>query len=307
VNIKKYFSKYKCIIITIICTTGLTGSSYAIEKKSLFTEFENASLKSKTTIDFINKSLLIGFDDNGYLAKKLNAKITNQTYSIPAKYSEKEIITHHSNALKESGFIMLANCTGFACGSIASMSEALNTPVLFGYDKSQHYRLYNLNDKLYVSIYTLGYEKEKLLNIQIIEPENTINSNLSLDSDYLSKFLTKQGKVTLPNLHFNFDSEILKPSSNQTIVDLATYLKAAADDKFYIVGHTDDKGTADYNSELSIKRAQTVASALTKLGVDKTQVTAIGVGEYAPLFNNDNEINRERNRRVELVKRTDSL
>jgi outer membrane protein OmpA-like peptidoglycan-associated protein len=68
-----------------------------------------------------------------------------------------------------------------------------------------------------------------------------------------------------------------------------------------ISGHTDNYGKADYNKQLSLKRANAVKGFLTSKGIDARRVTAVGYGEEKPLVSNDDESEgRSINRRVEF-------
>ena len=93
-----------------------------------------------------------------------------------------------------------------------------------------------------------------------------------------SATLTKQGKETVRNV-----SEILQ-----------AYPKVAVE----IQGHTDDRGTAKVNRELSVARARTVLVTLRGLGVDGGRLTSKGFGEARPAFPNSTASNRAKNRRV---------
>ena len=68
-----------------------------------------------------------------------------------------------------------------------------------------------------------------------------------------------------------------------------------------IVGHTDNLGSSEYNKDLSIKRAKTIFEEMIKRGVNKNRLSYEGSGEEKPLENNNGDINREKNRRVELI------
>ncbi len=76
--------------------------------------------------------------------------------------------------------------------------------------------------------------------------------------------------------------------------------------KVLIVGHTDSKGSDDYNDKLSKRRAASVKSWLSKNGVTSSMVTE-GKGERFPVAPNqtaqgaDNPEGRQKNRRVEFV------
>jgi outer membrane protein OmpA-like peptidoglycan-associated protein len=68
-----------------------------------------------------------------------------------------------------------------------------------------------------------------------------------------------------------------------------------------IVGHTDDKWEADYNMELSEKRAATVRDYLESKGVDSTKMVTTGMGETVPIASNATKAGRAANRRVQVL------
>jgi outer membrane protein OmpA-like peptidoglycan-associated protein len=79
------------------------------------------------------------------------------------------------------------------------------------------------------------------------------------------------------------------------IVEMYPGLRLAAE------GHTDDIGSESFNQTLSEKRAQAVQNFLVSQGVPEVSVTAIGLGESAPVADNRTAAGRQQNRRVELV------
>jgi outer membrane protein OmpA-like peptidoglycan-associated protein len=70
--------------------------------------------------------------------------------------------------------------------------------------------------------------------------------------------------------------------------------------KIEISGHTDHKGDAKYNLNLSQKRAESVLNYLVQQGISASRLTAKGYGDTQPVAPNDTEENRSRNRRIEL-------
>jgi outer membrane protein OmpA-like peptidoglycan-associated protein len=69
----------------------------------------------------------------------------------------------------------------------------------------------------------------------------------------------------------------------------------------WVVGHTDNVGTVESNLTLSTARSSAVVKALTQKGIDARRLAAHGAGPFAPIFANDTDEGRARNRRVELV------
>jgi len=67
-------------------------------------------------------------------------------------------------------------------------------------------------------------------------------------------------------------------------------------------GHTDDRGSDDYNMNLSQQRANAVAEYLSQhLPQTQTKIKAVGYGEQRPVSTNDTEAGRQQNRRVEII------
>ena len=64
-------------------------------------------------------------------------------------------------------------------------------------------------------------------------------------------------------------------------------------------GHTDSQGAAEYNRDLSQRRANTVKNYLTSsFGIATSRITAVGYGEERPVASNDSAAGRAQNRRV---------
>lgn len=103
---------------------------------------------------------------------------------------------------------------------------------------------------------------------------------------------------------FDFDKATLMSSSKAALDAIAEYLNTNPDKSFYVVGHTDSKGTFGYNHKLSSDRAQTVADALEMdYGIASGRLEPHGVGPLVPVFSNESDVGRNKNRRVELVER----
>ncbi|MHA7775526.1 OmpA family protein [Roseibium sp. M-1] len=101
---------------------------------------------------------------------------------------------------------------------------------------------------------------------------------------------------------FHFDSANIAPESYETVGLIADALHTPylAGQTFFIVGHTDAKGTREYNLELSIKRAQAVREALvTTFQVPGDYLFAVGLGEEQ--LRDPAKPDAAVNRRVQLI------
>lgn len=117
-----------------------------------------------------------------------------------------------------------------------------------------------------------------------------------------------QGLV-LPGVMFDFDQADIRPEFDPVLNTLARRLGECADISLTVEGHTDSRGSEDYNQTLSERRAEAVAGYLEARGVDAGRLEAVGMGESAPVELNqnpdgsDNPDGRAKNRRVVLSPR----
>lgn len=102
-------------------------------------------------------------------------------------------------------------------------------------------------------------------------------------------------------INFKLNSTKLTKNSFSTLDDIAKLMRRIQDANLEVQGHTDDKGTDEFNMKLSQKRAQTVVDYLVQHGVQSERLRAVGFGRSMPLVDNKTEKGRAKNRRVELI------
>ena len=100
---------------------------------------------------------------------------------------------------------------------------------------------------------------------------------------------------------FGFDKSDLNSSAKKNLGKLITILGNYPDTNIEIQGHTDSKGTDDYNMSLSERRANSVSNYLSTNGIALSRLTTKGYGESAPKYSNDNPTGQAQNRRVEFL------
>lgn len=99
---------------------------------------------------------------------------------------------------------------------------------------------------------------------------------------------------------FGINSDVLGPIEGTVIEDLAEIFKARPTWTMAVVGHTDSTGTAAYNFELSLRRADAVREALIGLGVNGENLRTKGDGSSNPVADNATADGRAQNRRIEF-------
>jgi len=130
-------------------------------------------------------------------------------------------------------------------------------------------------------------------------------SALRADLADLQAQQTQRGYVvTLGDVLFEVDRAELKPGAARTLDQL---VRALSDDRgatVSIEGHTDSTGGAQYNADLSLRRADAVKAYLAMHGIDPARVTTRGLGQDYPVASNATEAGRQQNRRVEVIVQT---
>jgi OmpA-OmpF porin, OOP family len=111
---------------------------------------------------------------------------------------------------------------------------------------------------------------------------------------------TDAGQSVSLNIPFEHNSSALQPAASAQLKELEHALTSASlgQDRFVVAGHTDAKGSAAYNKQLSLRRAQAVKRFLVGKGVDAARLDTVGFGSEKLLAPDQPE--DPRNRRVEI-------
>lgn len=107
-------------------------------------------------------------------------------------------------------------------------------------------------------------------------------------------------EIDLPGISFEVNSARLHKSSYDTLSDTVELLLRYGSLQAEIAGHTDDRGSAAHNRQLSRLRAKAVRQYLIDAGIAPASIIATGYGESRPIADNETEDGRSRNRRVVL-------
>ena len=106
--------------------------------------------------------------------------------------------------------------------------------------------------------------------------------------------------AVLNNIFFDLNKYEIQEKSITELDKVIRFLNENPGIRIEVGGHTDNVGTASYNLQLSLKRAQAVGGHLVSHGIDPARLTQKGYGAQKPLALNDTEENRQINRRIEF-------
>jgi outer membrane protein OmpA-like peptidoglycan-associated protein len=113
--------------------------------------------------------------------------------------------------------------------------------------------------------------------------------------------VTKEKIELKQKVHFATNKSTIFADSFPMLSEVADVLKAHAEMRVRIEGHTDSRGTLKHNMKLSEDRAESVRTFLVEHGVDATHMEARGFGPTQPIDDNRTAKGRENNRRTEFI------
>jgi OOP family OmpA-OmpF porin len=115
--------------------------------------------------------------------------------------------------------------------------------------------------------------------------------------------ITDDKIVITEKIQFDYDKARIRPESDDLLAEIATVINANPRiEKIRIEGHASAEGSHDHNVELSQRRAKAVLDHLVERGkVDPARLSSEGYGPDQPIADNETEVGREANRRVEFT------
>lgn len=155
----------------------------------------------------------------------------------------------------------------------------------------------NNGGKLWAYVFALDGNYELI----IIEEEG-FKKQLVFSADQMKRTLDSLGTISIYGINFDTAKDRLKYGAEKVLVEIVKLMNNYPELKIEIQGHTDNVGSANYNLNLSNKRANTVKDYLLLFGVEKVRMIAKGYGFSKPIVSNDTEEGKAKNRRVELLK-----
>jgi peptidoglycan-associated lipoprotein len=110
-----------------------------------------------------------------------------------------------------------------------------------------------------------------------------------------------EGLLAKRTIYFDFDSSEIKGEGTDIVAAHAKYLAKYGAMKIRLEGHTDERGSREYNIGLGERRAQAVRRALLLQGAAEGQISTVSYGEERPAAAGSDEAAWAKNRRVEIV------
>jgi outer membrane protein OmpA-like peptidoglycan-associated protein len=211
-----------------------------------------------------------------------------------------ELIEHHAYVAQRNADIAKQRIAqAHATQQIAS-SEAERNRVLLESREREAAALAERNEALQTRAQALESQAEQAQS----EAEQAAARNAELEAALsdLQAQQTERGLVlTLGDVLFDTAQATLKAGADRTLDRLASFMTEYPQRQVAIEGHTDSRGSDEYNRDLSKRRADSVRDALVERGVQAQRIRSVGLGEAYPVAGNDTPGGMQQNRRVEIV------
>jgi len=123
-----------------------------------------------------------------------------------------------------------------------------------------------------------------------------IDDGSQLDPDSVAGRAPKERVI-----FFDFNNSELRPEYLDIITQHGRYLAQNPTGRARLEGHTDERGTREYNIALGEARAKTIARMLQLQGVSSAQLRSVSYGEELPVDEGHNESAWSKNRRVNII------
>jgi outer membrane protein OmpA-like peptidoglycan-associated protein len=107
--------------------------------------------------------------------------------------------------------------------------------------------------------------------------------------------------MTFPPIYFDFDQSVLTAAARSDLDAVVRFMRENPSANVLVTGHTDSRGSDDYNSRLGARRATVARDYLVANGIAASRISTATRGESEPAESNDTDAGRARNRRAVAV------
>lgn len=308
--LRKYFTLAFSIFLSSSVAQADTYENYPV-----FGGYPGGRLSFAQTIDYDSFTLPTAKVDGSsfpYKVKEIEVKgkIFQYLYEIN-KVSTLQVYENYITAITKAGFQTVFSCKLISCGSDNEASNlgehiAVNNN-LYSMHEKPYYILAKKNSgnaSIYGAWFIGGLNGDVAVQQVIVEEKSLETGLIDVNPEMIKQQIDIEGKALIYGIYFDTGKATVKPGSKPTMDAIATLLTKNKALLLYVVGHTDDTGAGSSNVELSRQRALAVVNELvTDYKIPAARLQAQGLGPYAPASNNTSETGKQKNRRVELVRR----
>jgi peptidoglycan-associated lipoprotein len=151
---------------------------------------------------------------------------------------------------------------------------------------------------------TAGEGARRAAELERMRQDSIARANAGTDADARRRAeeVTARARAILEEvIHFDYDESALRPDAEMTLGRKVPILRANPNVRLRVIGHTDERGSLEYNLALGMRRASSVRQYLAGFGIDASRLETTSMGEDRPVSAGSNESAWAQNRRAEFV------
>lgn len=266
----------------------------AIYRLSFYVSLSEYSSGAVATIGGLLSRDRISDTVRSVLMRKSVKQIAPGVSQTVASYFEPQVVNPFDNVLSDTKKWMLVSGTFIAEGD----ERYLTIGNFYPASQSNVTDLDSLTYLLPGAYYYI--DDVSLVCLSCGYDEAAVDSSTSPTQTSTHDTLRAGTTIVLQNIFFEYDKSVLLQQSYNELQNLLSILLSHPKMRVEIRGHTDGRGSADYNMRLSENRAKAVVDYLTSKGIDERRLRYRGFGKTMPIDSNATEEGRAKNRRVEF-------
>tara|TARA_B100001057_G_scaffold19172_1_gene17705 strand:- start:1012 stop:1929 length:918 start_codon:yes stop_codon:yes gene_type:complete len=263
-------------------------------------------LSDKTDVKNISVEISTWNREKGISRLDVRGKTVTNVYQIDGtSLTLDQMLQPIISYLSDKQFIIELYCNTHACGGFNFRKNlTVSNPPFMLINVANYSVITAVKNSSAISLIASKFGSTIYLQTLSIGTNNkdlVLHYKEKFKDNYSSK-LKEDGAIVLGDLIYRSGSSELGNGPFESLSALADFLKSTPKTSIILVGHSDAVGELNKNIELSRKRAQAVVDRLIKnYGIEKSRISAQGVGFLSPKSNNSTEKSRKKNRRVEAI------
>lgn len=309
----------------ITSSTAFSGASFALDGRDVV-------LTGKVDSEDIKSDLEAKAKDISGVRSVINELVVDKKLAIPTPVAPP--VTLGTPTIRKINFVLDKTGNTIALAGLVANQTEMNAVLsaFQGYDVDNHLSIAELpeewkgkalgvidlstkfeqfrfgitGDKIDFKGDMNANERADLIQLQLrkLFPNASITSDIAvtgLDSSARDCQSAIQAILDAHAIQFAIGSATIAPESIAVVEQVTSVGKQCTDIHYTIAGHTDNTGSIETNQPLSQARAQAVADLMSELGIISANIEAKGYGSSRPVADNNTELGRQLNRRIEIV------
>jgi OmpA-OmpF porin, OOP family len=274
--------KYACLCL-LICSVGLAQApepdSEGCKDSKLINRIRGCNISECRVTEHDEVELRLADKGGETVTRNVEGALERLEFLCPHNISPFQIMRNMQNAFKTAGF----------------------EQVFSGRESSDHYYLTVKKRAQWIGLETYINGSEPTYIFTAILSKD-VDQQLEATAEAWGSALETSGRVQIYGINFDTGKATIRTDSENVLGELLKLLEQKADWSVLVEGHTDNVGAKAANVALSRQRSEAVIAWLAAKGLDKTRLSAAGLGDSKPVADNTTEEGRAKNRRVEVVK-----